>query len=104
MVNTSGLTTSSFQAYKVNNSQEFTLPATWWSLGLFPGQRIKMTRNTTSVVYNVTVQFVGGDFGTTQAIGLTGMPSYDGSVDANNYYTVTEVGKNSSSICLPMTA
>lgn len=103
-VNTSGLTTSSFQAYKVNNSQEFTLPATWNSLGLFPGQRIKLTRNNTGVVYNMTVAFVGWAFGTSQAIWLVGMPNYDSVTDANNYYTVTEVGKNSSSICLPLSS
>lgn len=102
-VNTSGISSTSFSAYKVNNSQGLTLPNTWWSLGLFPGQKFKALRNATGVVYNFTVGFAGGAFGTTNEIGVPGIQSYSSGTDSLNYYTIYDIGKDTDIICFPTT-
>jgi len=101
VVNTSGISSWTIAAYKVNNTYGLTLPWSWWSYGLFPGQKIKVTRNDTGVVYNLTVWFVGGAFGATNEIGVPGIPNYSSSPDSLNNYTISEVGKNTDSICFP---
>ena len=100
-VNTSGIATTSFQAYKVNNSQGLTIPGTWWSLGLFPWQVFKARRNDTGVVYTFTVWFAGGAFGGTNEIWVPWVPSYSASPDSLNFYTIYDIGKNTANICLP---
>lgn len=100
--NTSWVSSGTVAAYKVNNPNEFTMWATWSSSGLYPGQKIKMTRIATWIVSDVIIGFVGWLFWWDYSIGVYGLPSYDATTDANNFYTISEIGKNSTSICLPL--
>lgn len=100
-INTSWLTTTAFQGYKVNNSQGLTLPGPWWTLWMFPWQRFKAVR-WDGTVFNFTVWFVGGAFWWNTEVWVPWIPSFSSSPDSLNYYTITEVGRNSSQIILPV--